>query len=355
MRNSYLIKDIKKGFLLCLMLLISGISFGQTKTLNAMDVLNEHKKSLKESLLAREKLAFKAEMKQTTKIPEKYIPSSDSLTITYLLFHESDRTDIRLEENTFYKGSIVNEYERQILHIQGLTYRITKKNGKILTSIDIRKEDNLKAGNRNIQGINAIMEGYLPSEDKFFWEMFGESDSLKLRENMETVDGHLTYVLEIKKPLDGQYILWIDPAFGFNIRKFMIKKTGSDLPDWYPLEFADPTRGPSFRFPPKETKETIDIVEIKKLGGVFVPVIGKLNLVTTYSNGEQRIVTQEYKRFDIDLNPDFSKYPDAFVLDVPDGTSVVYDQDLYSKIKYEWRDGQVVQKIENIEPPDITK
>ncbi|MBN2589484.1 MAG: hypothetical protein JXA96_06460 [Sedimentisphaerales bacterium] len=357
MRNSYLIKDIKKGFLLCLILLISGISFGQTKILTAIDILNEHKKSLKDSLLAREKSVFKAEMKRTEKIPEKYIPSSDSLTIKYLVFHESNRTDIRLEEKRFNKGSITWDVERQKLYIKGLTYQADNGPGELPGGIDIKTGVSRKAVNKNIQGVNAFMEGYWPPEDKYFWEMFEESDNLKLREDMEMVDGHQTYVLEIKIPHDGRYTLWIDPAFGFNIRKFTYIKTDSDLSDWEPFELTDPTKGPSQRFPAEETILAMDSVKIEKIRDIFVPISGVYEVITTYSNGEQRISTEEYKRFDIELNPDFSKYPNAFALNVPNGARVVYNQDYSSKIKYEWRDGEVIEKVDqpNIQEIDNAK
>ena len=62
-----------------------------------------------------------------------------------------------------------------------------------------------------------------------------------------------------------------------------------------------------------------------------------------------------YKRFDIDLDPDFSKFENAFVLDVPNGTRVYYRDMPDSGAFYTWQDGEVVPDIDDLVIEELEK
>ncbi|MBN2589483.1 MAG: hypothetical protein JXA96_06455 [Sedimentisphaerales bacterium] len=324
----------------------NGLSLSHAKTLAAIDILNEHKKAVENSLLISGKSTFKAEVRRKHKVPDGYNPGYDSINETFFVLHDSDRIDMRYEQKDFDHGIIVDEYERQYLVDKGISHLIFRKpDVPVPDFIYATKKDSFNLMFETI-AVNGYLEGYSAHDDKYFWEIFEEAEDLKLRENMEIVNGHETYVLETKIPSQGQYTLWIDPAFGYKIRKLVIKMTSDDLSDVELREGGIPSAGPQMSFLPTERIYTLNSVDIEKIGDVFVPVSGVLNNVNTFSNGEQMVEEFNYKRYEIDLNPDFSKYPDAFILDTPDGTPVLYADYMETEKRFEWRDDKVIEKVD---------
>jgi hypothetical protein len=167
---------------------------------------------------------------------------------------------------------------------------------------------------------------------------------------VEVIDGHETYVLELKTPNLGHLTLWIDHKSGYNLRRFVTRKTGTDLVRGQPLN--TPPRPPDedvpliHHLPITELISTLDSVRIENIDGHFIPVEGRITSCSIRSNGEELTIEETVKRSEIDLNPDFDKYERAFVLDIPDGTRV-YNRDLGRVVPYVWRKGKVMADVDD--------
>ena len=306
-----------------------------------------YQEAMEKSLFNREKSAFKAEIEYTEKKPAGYEIRCDSVTQKCLFLHDRDRMDICSENTAFKDGSITEERKSQYLLGKEYGYQISHKIGEPTKNIWAFKKDRVTNAIGCI-GTNAYLEGYSPGDSMLsFWEILKETKDLTLRNEMETIDGHRTYVLEAKTRSLGEYSLWIDPNCDFNVRRLMIRKTGKDLMgnkplNSPPLKGGNPAAGPQMHFPTIECIITLDAVKIDKIENIFVPVGGTLDIVTTYSNGEQIFAHDICKRYEIDLNPDFNKFENAFVLDAPNGTTVEYADLLHTGVRYIWQDGKII-------------
>ncbi len=176
-------------------------------------------------------------------------------------------------------------------------------------------------------------------------EVMKKGTSLRLREKMENVDGHNTYVIEAGTPY-GEHVLWVDPEYNFNPRRIEVRKSGTDLLDDVPLATAPSYIGPTDA-PMAQTEIVVDSIELTRVGDVCIPTAARIVDSTLYADGRKGVKRASHKRSEIDFNPDFNAIH-AFVMDVPNGTNV-YFNDIRGTggLRYQWQNGKVVAKVDD--------
>jgi len=350
----------KIKLLLSVLLLLVSASVGQSGQLNSADILDMYQEAMEKSLLLRKKCAHKEEIKQ--KDIEKYEASEGYKTEMYTstsertYLRDSNRIDCRNEFEVI-ELNTKNKYQHLRNEECGFTaYNLLGESSPFITAY---KKNPRGFELRSLDTAGAAFEGYITGDSyKFLWEVLKGEKDLRLRDEIEEIDGHKTYVLEAKTN-HGHYTLWIDPNCGFNLRRCIVHRKDNDLIDGEPLN--KPPKQPSSplygrkRFPVIEHIFKLDSVKIKNFDGLFLPVEGIVTLNQKFSNGGEYNRQHSYKRFDIDLDPDFSKFEKAFVLDVPDGTRVYYRDMPDTGVLYTWQDGEVVPDTDDIVIEEIDK
>ncbi len=184
------------------------------------------------------------------------------------------------------------------------------------------------------------------AHNKTFGEVMGEARSFRLRDKMEIVDGHKTYVLEAETKY-GKHILWIDPEYGFNARRMTIHKVTGDYD-------SDTKLGDQPRPLPPNVKPavpwcatirsdlTVDEIDIEKVSERYVPMSAKIRRYEEFENGQFTEIIGICKRREIDFNPDFDAMVRNFLQEVPDETKVYVFLEQSPAAEYKWHDGEVV-------------
>jgi len=201
-------------------------------------------------------------------------------------------------------------------------------------------------------GFGRVLDGITFGDDnKSFVEVMQQAPSLRLREEMEIIDGYATYVLEADNKY-GQHILWIDPEYGFNPRRMVIRKAIGDFYNKTKLGDTPPPLSPKLNLAipwcaKVRTELTVDSIKIEKSGEVFVPVSAKVVEHMDYENGQFTEWISTYRRTNINFNPDFDAMMEAFLADIPEGTPVFFqDERGLSGVRYEWFNGKVRAKVD---------
>jgi hypothetical protein len=214
--------------------------------------------------------------------------------------------------------------------------------------IDFRPESymdrflaNLLMGDKLIDGITT------GAHHKTFFEVMSEARSLQLRDEMEIVDGHETYVLEAETKY-GKHILWIDPEYGFHPRRMAIHKVTGDYD--FDTKLGDPPRP----LPPNVSPAVpwcatvkndliVDNIKIEKIDGRYVPISAEIRDYEKFEDGQFTEVISMYKRRDVHFNPDFDAMVRNFLEGVLDETTVyVYHEQNPRGAEYKWYKGEVV-------------
>ncbi len=183
------------------------------------------------------------------------------------------------------------------------------------------------------------------SHSMTFSELMSEARSLRLKDEMEIVDGHKTYVLEADTKY-GKHILWVDPEFGFNARRMAIHKVTGDY------EFGNTKLGDPPRLPPNQcpvpwcatvkSDLTVNNIEIEKINGQYVPISAKIRDYEEFEDGQYTEIISIYKRKDVNFNPDFDAMVQNFLEAVPDDTKVYVFHEQKRAAVYKWYKGEVV-------------
>jgi len=342
-------------FVFCLLI---NTSLGRAEDLSAVEVLAAYRNSVQNSLLHREKCLFKAEEKSVV-TGAVYGKAPYETLRRYSIFKDRDRLCRHKQQTQFFgEGQIPMAEKRLVEHKfqflfdgkRAVSYTTggNKKNPYALTYTQNSCQDPWFGKLLIIHGVvGIIFEGYMTGDLKPLWEVLHDAPNLQLKDSMEVIDEHETYVLEAKTK-HGHHTLWIDPNSGFNARRITVHRRADDLFEGKPL--SSPRPKPTGRaiaaypvVPRKEQIVVLDSVEIENIDGIFIPTAGVVNRTCLYSNGEKVTRRNEYKYFDIDLNPDFSVVPEAFVLDIPDGTRV-YDLE-FPEGRFKWQDGKVIPLV----------
>jgi hypothetical protein len=216
-------------------------------------------------------------------------------------------------------------------------------------SVAIRKVGSL--GTRTFDsywGNGEVLNGQLSGQNgQTTPEILETATTMAVKEEMEEVNGHKTWVLGADTP-HGKITLWIDPECGYNPRRILLEQTGDDIHNGKPLSTPPPPLpfgGVSSRPHSRMVRfeELADNIEIEKVNDVFIPVGCSTRTSEFYENGEETHLKSTHKRTHIDLNPDFDAIG-AFVLDVPNGTPV-HDLD-FQAVSYVWQDGTYVPMVD---------
>jgi len=196
-------------------------------------------------------------------------------------------------------------------------------------------------------GTGRLLDGVTyGAHNKTFYEVMSEAHTLRLRDKTEIVDGHETFVLEAETKY-GKHILWIDPEYGFNTRRMAIHKVAGDYDSNTKLgdqpRPLPPNVNPAVPWCATVKSDlTVDNIRIEKVDGRYVPVSAKIRDYEGFEDGQFTEVISNYKRSDIDFNPDFDAMVRDFLEEVPDETKVYVYHEQSSTATYKWQKGQVV-------------
>ncbi|MBA7678783.1 hypothetical protein ES703_87061 [subsurface metagenome] len=162
-----------------------------------------------------------------------------------------------------------------------------------------------------------------------------ESETLRLRPEMEQVDGFACYVLEGDTPYD-HHIVWIDPQNGYLHRKIIREgfHKNSNLP-------------PEASKIVKSGSEVTD-VKIEFFEGIPAVTEAKRHFFDERTDGSTLDAIFHEKMSNVVWNPDFESMG-AFKMDkVPDGTRVIYKvNDLHKTgVKFHWQGGKIVPNVD---------
>jgi len=193
------------------------------------------------------------------------------------------------------------------------------------------------------------LAGYMLGDKKPLAEILAEESSvLHTQPSMQMVNGFPTYVLEATTPY-GHNTVWMDPNCGYTPRRVIVERGPEDLYGGKPVSAppAPPIPGLTPLSPPRPPLErarfVLDILKIKEIGGGFMATEGTTTLTLVYSDGSIKKTHGACELTLVDLHPDFNNVPDAFVLDVPDGTRV-FDDD-FPAGKFKWQNGKMVSLV----------
>jgi len=350
-------------FLITVLLLSPGVSFGRSLSMSAEEVFDAYKSAMKQSLLRRGKVAYKAEGTMGTKFPSRYKRPETGTAAKRSIFVDGARIHVRKGWNVVEDGHSKIRIRECLLTTE---HSFAATHGVPPYMIVANKRQRRREALLALSWVELAFEGYMlvDYDAKPLWEVIEDASvSPKLRKDLELIDGHETYVLEFKTPNRGHYTLWVDPNCGFNLRRCVLRLTGSDLflgkPLSTPRELPPPRQATDFtrflRLPRKIWTKTLDSVKIENIDGFFVPVEGRVTNINVHSNGEELIYVATNRLTEIDLNPDFDKYENPFVLGVPDGTRVIYEDLEGAGVPYLWVDGKMVADVDDLVIAELDK
>lgn len=267
------------------------------------------------------------------------------------VFLDTDgRTDVAVDEKRHYRnGSTFQDRRREIL---SEPFDLHYHDYGDEPDSELRMYRRPAEGEDRFGPCNVLheqpLQGYITGNNGLtFLQVLRQSESVvTLRKEMEDVDGHPTYVVEADTQY-GEHILWIDPEFGWNPRRIVVRKGGEDLfgskpvTDLYQLSPGTGALRPAVALELFEL--TVDGIEIQRVGDAFLPTKARIVTQETFADGQWTRETANCSRSNIEFYPDFEAAR-AFVMDVPDGTRVVDTR--FPAIRYEWRNGQVVAAVD---------
>ncbi len=202
------------------------------------------------------------------------------------------------------------------------------------------------AGWFNRHGINETtggpLDGYFPSTgSRRIAEIMADAPGLRLR-GSETIGDTPCKVVEAQTRR-GTYVMWIAEAKGFLPLKVTSAIRPEDLVgyrDGLPFSEIAVSTPDGKSHAGLSAFIVLEDVAVAQIGDTFVPVAGKFTRNETYTD-LRMLVVNTYERSEIQLNPRFDG-TDAFVTDLPDGSSLYNEADKTSGVKYEWRGGKAV-------------
>jgi hypothetical protein len=195
------------------------------------------------------------------------------------------------------------------------------------------------------------IDGYFIGDSNTVSSIFRNADQIKLYEEQENINGVSCYVLEAISKY-GMHKIWIDPEHGYNICQAEVVKNRNDLFDSKPLSNPPPEDIANLRItlpegqPPLITKSkveailTVNNVKFQEYNDVWIPISGDWKHTVAYEDGRILTALFNYKKYDIELSPDF-KEAKTFEPNIPNGTTVrIEGENLF--IPLYWQNGKVV-------------
>ncbi len=171
------------------------------------------------------------------------------------------------------------------------------------------------------------------TRDEHFAKLLLESETLRLRPEMEHVDECACYVVEGDTP-SYYHTVWIDPQNGYLHRKIICEGYQKNLPyegSWI-------------------VKSGIEVTDVKIEYFEGIPVVteAKRHFFNERTDGNTLDATCHEKMSNVVWNPDFESMG-AFKMDkVPDGTRVIYKvNDLHKTgVNFHWQGGRIVPDVD---------
>ena len=253
-------------------------------------------------------------------------------TLRVLLRRDQDRLQLLGESRSLdEEGHVIPDDSLQIgrLYTKEMGYEVMGNLGKPIDFVyAIRNSDSQRKLWREQPDYGAALEGQVPGgQHKDVAQLLAESADLSVRDASEEVEGVSCRVVEGSTPF-GKVTAWIAPSLGHNAMKYVIVKKGKDLYD----DQAVADQGI------REWVMELDAVKVADVGGVPVPVSGRLTLAIRMSDGKEDKMVYRYSRKDIVLNPDFESMG-AFQPKFPEGTRI----NLPGLVgRFEWRHNTIV-------------
>ena len=319
----------------------------QSERLSASDILDAYQSTMEKSLLYRETFALKAERISTTHKPIGYPKGDDFAVTNYVFFRDHERLDSCRQQSLYKNDEIRVATKGQYVRVGERGFQVGHRVDKQPSFAFAYTKGHWRRAVSILGVAGAAVLGYMEGDSRGdsrtpLWEVLKGTPDVQLRDAMEVVDGHETYVLE-SKTHHGHYIAWFDPNCGFNLRRFVVRRSGTDLLNGKPVNSPPaPIRLPPGVRPSQphgtviEHVFTFDSVNLRNIDGFFLPDEGKSTVYRKYSNGEEMIKRSTFRILEIDLNPDFENMEDAFVPDIPNGTRV-FDTDFSNQPpRYVW-------------------
>jgi len=173
--------------------------------------------------------------------------------------------------------------------------------------------------------------------DEHFAKLLLESETLRLRPEMEQIDGFDCYVVEGDTP-SYYHTVWIDPQNGYLHRKIVCEGYQKNSKPLEPYEI------------PGIVKSGIEVTDVKIEYFEGIPVVteAKRHFFHERIDGNTLDAIAHEKMSNVVWNPDFESMG-AFKMDkVPDGTRVVYFANGLNKtgVKFHWQDGRIVPNVD---------
>lgn len=165
--------------------------------------------------------------------------------------------------------------------------------GVVTVAGTVRMEVSLSLGGG--ESLDGIMYS---RRDKTLPEILRSCSDLRVRPLPEVLDGHFTCVVECTDVAGYAYTVWIDPAASFLPRQILQRKLNREA------------EGADLR---------VDAIQIEQIAGNFVAVSAHIKLENVSDTKYRFSSESDYRRWDIDFNPDFGKLG-AFKMIVPPGT-----------------------------------
>jgi hypothetical protein len=273
-----------------------------------------------------------------------------SYTRKYTVYRDGDRIDSRSQRTGFISKNSNRKETRsyQYLLLDGRVYDCQRRSDAKDQPRMVIASKNLTRRVINCAGSDALsLAGYMQGDLKPLAEILAEDSTvLHALPPIQMVNGFPTYVIEAATPY-GHYTVWMDPNCGYSPRRVSVERGPKDLYDGRPVSTPRPLPPPGHTRKPLPARERVrfvlEISKIKEIDGGFIATQGSTTLSTDFSDRSNEEIHGVCEFTLIDLNPDFKKIPDAFVLGVPDGTQVLNIDD--PKSKFKWQDGKMVPLI----------
>jgi hypothetical protein len=186
-----------------------------------------------------------------------------------------------------------------------------------------------------------LLSGAIPGDKgATIVDVLRDCPDVELRSDMETVDGHRTYVLRADTE-GGDYTVWVDPESGYLPRRIRVHKQADDMLFGRPVSYISEQRL-NAGLPVMQKKSwtyLLDSVKVKR--------IGEHRVITGFSGEEDtELVTgthmhrrASFEVTDVELTPSFEG-THAFVIDLANG-ALVFDLDNEDK-QLPLRDGHIL-------------
>jgi hypothetical protein len=159
----------------------------------------------------------------------------------------------------------------------------------------------------------------------------------------ENIDNVGCYIVSAMTPY-GVIRAWIAPERDYNCLQFTIQKTPKDI-------YADAALG-NLRIDGKKVLSSLNVmdhVQLEFISGRWIVISGQYRTVMSLDDGTKATRLTVSQRSDVNPKPDFIAMGAFVPKDLPNGTRV-YEGGISgsSPLIFEWRDGQVVPRIDQV-------